>query len=130
MQKRLEYPLLIPLSIGLFGAIGATVRSGFSYIFSQYSMFPVGTWIINIVGSFVLSMMFFHPSMRDTMHPTIYTAISVGGIGSFTTFSTVSIEAVELFVDKPLLAILYVLGSVFTSVCACFIGYFLVKERG
>ncbi|HLR15569.1 MAG TPA: CrcB family protein [Bacillota bacterium] len=129
MQKRLEHPLLVPIYIGLFGAIGAAVRSGITHMFSQYSMFPVGTWIINTVGSFLLSIMFFRPSMRDAIPPTIFTAITVGGIGSFTTFSTVTVETVELFAGEPLLASVYMLGSIFTSVCACFIGYLLVKER-
>lgn len=129
MQKRLKHPVLIPLYIGLFGAIGATVRSGITHVFSQYSTFPIGTWIINTIGSFLLSIMFFRPSMRDAIDPTIYTAITVGGIGSFTTFSTVTVETVELITSEPFLATLYMLGSIFTSVCTCFIGYLLVRER-
>lgn len=129
MQKRLEHPFLIPLYIGVFGAIGAVARSALTLVFTQYSMFPVGTWIINTVGSFLLSVLFFHPSIRDAMHPTLYTAITVGAIGSFTTFSTVTVETIELLTTEPLLAIVYIFGSVLMSICACLFGYFLVKER-
>lgn len=129
MQKRVTHPLLLAISVGVFGALGAGTRAGFTYVFSTYSSFPIGTWIINAIGSFLLSILFFHPSFRDKIHPVLYTSLTVGAIGSFTTFSTITVETVELFMNNYSIALLYILGNVFTSVIACLIGYNIVKER-
>ncbi len=129
MQKRISHPLLIAFFIGVFGAIGAGTRAGVTHVFSLYSTFPIGTWTINTIGTFLLSLLFFHPSFRDKIHPVLYTSLTVGAIGSFTTFSTVTVETVELFMSNYFTALLYICGQIFTSIVACLIGYFIVKER-
>lgn len=129
MQKYIKHPIFIALSIGIFGAIGSGTRAGITHMFTLYSSFPIGTWFVNTLGSFLLALLFFHPSFRNKMHPMLYTSVTVGALGSFTTFSLVTFETVELFTDNFATALIYMSGNIVTSVAACFIGYFLVKER-
>lgn len=70
--------------------------------------FPWGTWIVNVLGSLLLSMLSlgFSPG-----HLTDWKFILGSGFcGGFTTFSTMSAEAVSLFRSRPTLCIIY-LGS-------------------
>ncbi len=129
MPKRINLPVRVAILIGSFGAIGAALRAGVTEWFSMVSLFPFGTWMINTLGSFLLSLLLFHPTFRYQISPMIYTALTVGAIGSFTTFSTVTVETVDLWMANPVHALVYVLGNILTSVGACLIGYFLVKER-
>lgn len=129
MQERINHPLAVPVAIGLFGAFGASIRAILTSFFALYSLFPVGTWIINTTGSFLLSVLLLHPTVRDKIHPTLFTAVTVGAIGSFTTFSTVTLDVVDLFSSNRWQAIFYVLGTIVTSIIACFIGYIMTKER-
>jgi len=129
MPKRVKPQVRVAILIGSFGAIGAALRAGITEWFSMVHLFPFGTWIINTCGSFVLSLLLFHPSFRYHIHPIIFTALTVGAIGSFTTFSTVTVETIDLWVANPVHALVYVLGNILTSVGACLIGYFIVRER-
>lgn len=129
MQERLAHPLFIGVCVGVFGALGASSRALLTDVFSLYSVFPYGTWALNTIGSFLLSILFFHPTIRKNMHPTLFTACTVGAIGSFTTFSTVTIETVELLLSQQLIGLFYVTGNLLTSIGACFLAYLLMKER-
>lgn len=129
MPERIDHPLTVPLAVGIFGAFGASIRAILTDWFALYHLFPVGTWVINTTGSLFISLLLFHPTVRGKIHPTLFTALTVGAIGSFTTFSTVTIDAVELFSSQPWLAAFYVVGTIATSVIACFIGYAMMKER-
>ncbi len=51
--------------------------------------FPWGTLAVNVVGSFLLGLM-------ATAGPDVVTTAGVGGLGSFTTFSTFSHEWVSM----------------------------------
>ncbi len=129
MQKRIKHPLLFPITIGLFGALGASIRSLLTNVFAFYEFFPVGTWIINTTGSFLLSVLFFHPKIRKKIDPLLFTAITVGMIGSFTTFSAVTVDTIQLMSSRYGLAAFYMIGNIITSIIACFIGYAVTKGR-
>ena len=58
-------------------------------------MFPFGTFSVNLLGS--LLMGFFFQIFRDVFVPLeIRTMITIGFLGGFTTFSSFSIETVNL----------------------------------
>ncbi|MDH3754298.1 MAG: CrcB family protein [Acidimicrobiia bacterium] len=50
---------------------------------------PVGTFVVNVVGSFLLGLV-------ATRSPEIVTIVGTGALGSFTTFSTLTYESVTL----------------------------------
>ena len=76
--------------VGLGGAVGSVFRFELSK-FSPVRGVPVGTILVNIVGSFAFSVLVFSPTPGDLMY-----LIGVGGLGGFTTFSTFSYETFRM----------------------------------
>lgn len=84
------------LWVAMGGAIGASARYGVSLMLeSSVGRFPFATLTVNILGSFLLGLLFAinqHHSVAD--HWRLF--IGVGVLGAFTTFSTFSVEVVSL----------------------------------
>lgn len=86
------------LFIGLGGAIGAMMRFGLTYTMTTWlgKGFPFGTLLVNIIGSFLMGLLFSlieHGIVREMpWHPLI----GLGFIGALTTFSTFSIDTLLL----------------------------------
>ena len=80
------------------GAIGAVSRYGASLgIYSIFGRgFPYGTLFVNVAGSFLMGMLSIMLLERFNLGPEWRAAILVGFLGSFTTFSTFSIETLNL----------------------------------
>ena len=80
------------------GAIGAIARYGASL--GVYSVlgrsFPYGTLFVNVAGSFLMGVLSIMLLERMNLGPEWRAAILVGFLGSFTTFSTFSIETLNL----------------------------------
>lgn len=102
------------LLVGLAGAIGsllrfvlgATVHSHWQY------PFPLGTLLVNLLGSYILGWMTSYLFRSDKLHPSMKTALGTGLIGSFTTFSTFSVETIELIrLSEWVSAFLYMIVS-------------------
>ncbi len=118
------------LVIALGGALGALSRA---FIAGQLTKllgvaFPFATLAINILGSFLMG--FCAVVILDYLKMTGYwrELVMVGFLGAFTTFSTFSMEGLNmLHSGQWLAASLYFLVSVIGSVFACFIGWHLAK---
>ena len=79
--------------------------------------FPWGTWIINVLGSFLLGLVFRN---FDVVHHTkdLWALLGTGFCGGFTTFSTMSVETVGLFRVNRWLAFAYIGSSVAVGLTA------------
>ena len=119
------------LAIGLGGAIGAIGRYVISgWIYAKWEgMFPLGTFIVNIVGSFALGFLIIFFDERLTISPTIKVMITIGILGSFTTFSTFSVETLKL-IELSLWrdAALNLILSVFSGLISAYLGIILAKS--
>jgi fluoride exporter len=117
---------LILVFIG--GGLGATARFGVGLIVHARNWsesFPWHTWLINVVGSFVLGVIVGMCAER----PQWKLFLGVGLCGGFTTFSTFSVETLELLrVNRIGAAVGYVIGSVVTGVVGAWFG--LRASRG
>ena len=86
--------------------------------------FPFGTLIVNVVGSFVMGLLvgfFAYRSGLVPQHGRLF--LTTGVLGGFTTFSAFSLDAALLFERHWYsMAISYIVGSVFTSLVALFLG--------
>ncbi|KMM63574.1 camphor resistance protein CrcB [Bacillus glycinifermentans] len=85
------------------GGLGSVLRFWLGNLISsilQGAPFPVSIMLINILGSFMLGI-FTSFNMQNQMLSII---IGTGFFGGFTTFSTFSVEAVQLLAEKRLKA--------------------------
>ncbi len=80
------------------GAIGALSRYGASLgVYAIFGRgFPYGTLFVNVAGSFLMGVLSIMLLERLNLGPEWRAAILVGFLGSFTTFSTFSIETLNL----------------------------------
>ena len=110
--------------IAIGGALGAVFRFGLSIILSIFHnhRFPWPTLVINVVGSFIIGMIYEH-STHNGITDNLEKLLIIGFLGAFTTFSTFSIQTVTMLIDlKVGLALLNILLSCVTCILACFLG--------
>jgi len=118
------------LSIALGGAIGAILRyvvSGFTYRYLNGN-FPWGTLSANLVGALIIGLLW-GVSEEIIIPPSLRLFVFVGVIGSFTTFSTYSLETFNLFRDGEIkLALTNILISNILSIVLVFVGFIVSKN--
>lgn len=117
--------------IGIFGFIGAISRyllSGWVYGIVG-TRFPYGTLAVNIIGSFLLGFLFKLTTGRVILEADLRTALTVGFIGAFTTFSTFSLETFNLLEEGSwALAALNIAASVIVCLLATWGGVVLARS--
>ena len=101
--------------IGIGGFFGAVARYGIStWLVTRWGVaFPYGTLFVNLSGSFVLCLIIAILSRGSEAAPHLRLALTTGFLGSYTTFSTFSADALLLFENGHIARGLgYVFGSV------------------
>jgi fluoride exporter len=84
-------------------SIAAIVGANFRYFLSRLAarefgpIFPVGTLIINVLGSFIVGFFVIWISERVLLDPRWRLLVVVGFCGSFTTFSSYAFETMSYF---------------------------------
>tara|TARA_B100000446_G_scaffold68930_1_gene65441 strand:+ start:229 stop:597 length:369 start_codon:yes stop_codon:yes gene_type:complete len=111
------------------GALGASLRFVSSSFFNLfYPNLPIGTFFINVLGSFIVGLLINTLEMRNYSEIFIKYFLIIGVLGSYTTFSAFSYEVIELYNNKKfLLSIIYILASVFSCIVAAYAGYTINK---
>lgn len=114
------------LAIAAGGAIGSVLRYAVSTgVYSMFGRnFPYGTLAVNVAGSFLMGFLFVLMVERLDMSGMWRMAILVGFLGAFTTFSTFSIETVNLLQAGDFLrALLNITISVAFCLVATWVGF-------
>jgi fluoride exporter len=108
--------------VGIGGAIGSIFRFEFSKLQPVQGV-PVGTALVNILGSFAFSLVVFAALPGD-----LYPLIGIGALGGFTTFSTFSFETFRMLEDHDYHTMMRnILINVAGSLAGVYAGYLLVQ---
>ncbi len=117
--------MLQTISIAAGGAVGALLRfwtsNGVHLLLGR--SFPFGTLSVNIIGSLTMGLLYILFLERMTVEPEVRAALLVGLLGAFTTFSTFSIETLNLVEQAEYVkALTNIVVSVLGCVIAAWIG--------
>lgn len=111
------------------GAIGAVLRYGASL--GVYSLlgrgFPYGTLFVNVTGSLLMGVLSILMLERFNVGPEWRAAILVGLLGSFTTFSTFSIETLNLLEQGDMMR---AMANITFSIIVCLVAVWLGISLG
>ena len=109
------------LLVGAGGALGSVARYAVSMLFAHYAICNHwATMLVNVVGSFLIGLLI--PLLSNGAH--LFAV--VGFCGGFTTFSTFSSQAAQLFQQgERMTAAAYVAASVVVSVLMVLLGMYV-----
>lgn len=87
---------LVALGVFFFGGLGSAARFWIhkSIVREHPADFPLGTFVVNILGAFLIGVLFGAHATGDEMK-----VAATGFLGGFTTFSTWMYESERLAVD-------------------------------
>jgi len=87
------------------------------------SLFPWGTFVVNVVGSFVLGLVV-AAAAAGRLSPNVVAAVGTGFCGALTTYSTFGYETLRLAEERAHLeAALNVVASIAAGVAAAALGW-------
>jgi len=121
--------LIVFIGAGIGGALRHGVNVGAARLFGYG--FPFGTFIVNVLGSFVMGLLagFFVYRAGIPQHVRLF--LTTGILGGFTTFSTFSLDAALLIERNSFGAAAgYIVGSVAAGVAALFFGLAVFRNAG
>lgn len=115
------------LAVALGGSVGAICRYAIAIALPVVpGKLPAATLLVNVLGSFLIGV-FFVVIVEKAWLPIVWRQVlMVGFLGALTTFSTFSMELVQLvYAGHWQVGVLYLLLSVLASVAAASAGYML-----
>lgn len=111
--------------IGVAGMGGAILRTAIGQWMGEASYFPFATFTVNMVATWLLCF-FAAGVLPEIIHnQQIREAVTVGFLGSFSTFSALSIETVLLIENgQMIVALSYVVASIFGGIGIGYFGFY------
>ncbi len=116
--------------VGLGGFIGAIARYAIGLWIGQKwgRSFPLGTFVVNVSGSFFIGLLMIFFTERFMLNPQWRLLLVVGFLGSYTTFSTFEYETGALIKDGQwLVALMNITFSVIAGFIALKAGELIAK---
>jgi fluoride exporter len=120
---------LVVLAGAGFGGLARYVIG--TWIMGKYGgRFPLGTFLINISGAFLIGLIMTLLTERLQPHPNWRLFLVVGILGGYTTFSSFEYETLQAVRDgERWMGLLYVAGSVLLGYAAVWLGAVLAARR-
>lgn len=117
------------LAVGLGGFLGSVARYLLGMMLARESCaFPFGTLVINVSGTFLIGIIAALSLKNPNIDPRLVLMIKVGLCGGFTTFSTFSLEMLNLLeIGSYCWAVVYALCSVLMCVTATYTAQLLIR---
>ena len=119
------------LLVGLGGFIGSILRYLVAVLIAAQpsSGFPLATFAVNIIGCFLIGILFGLSDRGNIVSPEWRIFLTTGFCGGFTTFSTFSYESIKLLQDGEILYLsLNIVLSVLVGIAATYLGILLVRS--
>ena len=120
----------------LFVMVGAGLGGLARYALATWIMtksgvrFPLGTFVVNASGSFLIGLLMTLLTQRFQPHPNWRLFLVVGVLGGYTTFSSFEYETLQAVRDgERWMGFLYAAGSVVFGYLAAWLGVTLATER-
>ena len=120
----------ILLMVAIGGAIGAVARQLSNQLIMRHfgGELPFGTIFVNILGSFVMGLLFELFKSKITISYEWRTLIFTGVLASFTTFSSFALDVALLTERNEYFhALTYIGGSVILSIGFLFLGLWAMR---
>lgn len=116
--------------VGAGGAAGAVLRYLIGLIpLNRGGVFPVNTFLINLIGSFVIGVIAALALGNDRLDPKLVLFLKTEICGGFTTFSSFALETGDLIGSgNTVTAVIYAVLSMVSGVLAVFAGEWTVKR--
>jgi CrcB protein len=119
------------LMIAIGGALGSMARfAAVGYLTPMLNLrFPIGTFIVNILGSFLIGVAYV-VLVEKAVLPSEWRLFFITGIlGGFTTFSAFSLEMLQMWQDgHVLISIFYAASSVVLGLLFAYVGMQLTQK--
>lgn len=116
--------------IGAAGFVGTLGRYWISVVVAMRcgETFPMGTLTVNLIGCFLVGLVFHTLEERFFVNQTARAVVSIGFLGGFTTFSSFGLQTFTLFRDGDVgLAILNLGISNVVGMLLVWVGYTLAR---
>ncbi|HCN20322.1 MAG: hypothetical protein A3G17_03105 [Planctomycetes bacterium RIFCSPLOWO2_12_FULL_50_35] len=116
--------------VGFGGFLGSIMRYWVTYGMAKLLgvTFPYGTLLVNLIGCYLIGLLGTIATQRIFLTPPLRQQfLFIGILGGFTTFSSFSYEALELFKERSfLLGSIYIGGHYFFCLLFVWLGYITV----
>jgi len=114
------------ISVGLGAFFGAIIRYGINILVAKLISADkpaISTFIVNIVGSFLMGLLFSYFNSLSELKPELRLILITGFLGSFTTFSTFSMENYIFLIEGEYIKFLiYSILSIVIGVIMIWVG--------
>ncbi|KUO53386.1 MAG: chromosome condensation protein CrcB [Desulfitibacter sp. BRH_c19] len=112
---------------GAIGALGRYLLSSWVYNKGDF-IFPWGTFVVNVLGCFFLGMFYVWGAEKLIISPNIRAFLAVGLLGAFTTFSTFSLETLNIIKEGEIkIALLNIISSLVVCLFAVWLGMMIAE---
>ena len=122
----LKASVLVFLGSGAGGVLRMLLAGVVNLKLQKSMAFPIGIFTVNLLGCLLMGIGYAYFKQRIALSE-MQILLLQGVLGGFTTFSTFSVEALQLLQEGNLLKFLiYSLGSIVLGIIMCFLGAKLV----
>ncbi len=114
--------------VAIAGILGAICRYLIGVLIPSHG-FPIATLLINLTGCFLLALVMRYIARLPRVSSNMVTVMGTGFVGSYTTFSTFSLESIQLIERQMYItALLYIGASLIGGLLFTWLG-FVCSER-